>query len=159
MSGLRDFVVPTEQIPLDKAGKQSFGVRGLAFEDLSQLAIVHGPVMTSVFLEGYGAAITNTLTAEKVAHMIQDALTNAPGLVTDIICLAADEPELQDVVKKIPPVFQVQAIEKIVELTIVSEGELKKLVEIITRGMTGATGLVKDLSTASTNGSGPSAAK
>lgn len=153
--GLKDYVVPTRTIPLP--GDQNMVVRGLSFNDISALVIDHGPRLLLVFNSVYEKAKAKTLTGGDVAGFIQETLTRSPELVAQIIAMAADEPGQAAQAAKLPPVVQMEAMQEIVALTFVSEAEVKKLVEIVTKAMEQTGDLMTTLNSPSNGGSGASA--
>jgi hypothetical protein len=156
--GLKGYVVPQTTIPL--APGNDLTVRGLAFADLSKLLVNYGPQMILLYGQVWNEAKEGTLNAERVGTMIQTTLTEFPELTAEIIALAADEPDQAPMAAKLPPVRQMEALMAIIGHTLVSEAEVKKLVEIVTDAMERAGDLASNLTSGltSTTGSGASAA-
>jgi hypothetical protein len=156
--GLKGYVVPQTSIPL--APDNNLTVRGLAFADLSKLLVNHGPQMILLYGTVWNEAKEGTLNAERVGTLIQETLTEFPQLTAEIIAIAADEPDQIEMAAKLPPVRQIEALMAIIGHTLVSEAEVKKLVEIVTDAMERAGDLASNLTSGltSTTGSGASAA-
>ena len=162
--GLLDYVVPSTEIPLAPArdGKPavSMVVRGLAFADLSALIVKYGPQLILIYGRVFAEAKEGKLDGARVGQLIQTTLVDCPELMAEIIVIASDtqsSPQALDVARKLPPGIQLEALLRIVEHTFVSEAEVKKLIEIVTKAMERAGDLVGKMTTApSTSGAGES---
>lgn len=164
--GLLDYTVPSTEITLTPAkdGRPAnlMTVRGLSFADLSALMVKHGAPLVGLYGTVIAEAQAGKLDGTRVGEMIQNTLTDCPELMAEIIVRASDTPvtpHALDLARKIPPTAQIESLLAITEHTFVSEAEAKKLVEIVTKAMEQATGLVTKLKTdLLKDGSGESAA-
>lgn len=149
---LRGFKPLTETVALPDG--ETFSVRGLSLEDISILLRHHYEPIRVLFDRYVGAAsaeaVTQTLGAEDVGpgleDVFRDALSMAPGLLADAIALGADEPDLADAARKLPVGVQIDAVEKVITLTLKAEGGVEKLTETVTRLANGLTSLNVDRS-------------
>jgi hypothetical protein len=154
--GLRDFEVRREDIKLPNG--DTFAVRGLGFNDVTRLMALYGPTLTILFNKFIGDVRLKTLTPEAMGFVINEVLKEAPEIAFKIIALGADEDGTKGEtnIPMIGVVAQADALSRIVELTLISEAEVKKLVEIVTKALTGTTGVVEGLSSLRKGGSGVS---
>jgi len=146
---IADYEIPTETVPID--AKHSFTVRGVDFSDLSALAYRHGPVLGLLYsrvtkLNEKGSAFR----PEDLGAMLTSSAREFPDLVADLIAVAADEPDQAKKIRKLRFPVQVDALHKIVGLTLIGEHELKKLLEIVAEAAEATTRAVK-LATRPTN--------
>ncbi len=156
--GLRDFEVRREDIKLPD-GKNTFAVRGLGFNDVTRLMALYGPTLTILFNKFIGDVRLKQLTPEAMGFVINEVLKDAPEIALKMIAIAADEDGTEDEPKltQIGIVAQAEALSAVIELTLVSEAEVKKLVEIVTKALTGTAVVVEGLSSLRKAGSGESA--
>lgn len=121
-----------------KVKNTSFDVRGLSFIDISALMRTHMDDLESMFnlyeAEANNATFGNVAMARYATRLISDA----PGLVSHVIALAADEPGMVNKVERLPIVAQLDALQKIGKLTFEEVGGVKKLIEMVSN-------LAKDL--------------
>lgn len=113
--------------------KVSFEVRGLSFVDLSSIVRLHYHDLEALF-ELYAAdsasgAVTNLAIARYATTLIREA----PGLVSHIIALAADEPEMVNNAARLPLLAQTDALQKIGKLTFEEIGGVKKMMAQISQ--------------------------
>lgn len=125
---LKDYEVA--QSTVDLPGGVSFTVRGISFYDLTVLLKDHSEDMNRLFLK---YTQSGELSPEEVQAAIPSALAESPRLVAATIALAADEPDMQDKVLKLPFNVQLEAVEQIFINTFTTEAALKKLIELVTR--------------------------
>lgn len=156
--GLRDFEVRREDIKLPD-GKNSFAVRGLGLNDVTRLLALYGPTLTILFNKFIGDIRLQQLTPQSMGFVINEVLKEAPEIALKIIAIGADEDGTPDEPKlvQIGVVAQAEALSAIIELTLISEAEVKKLVEIVTKALTGTAVAVEGLSSLRKAGSGASA--
>jgi hypothetical protein len=130
---LTDLRLPEATI---KVSDGSFTVRGLSFSDLSSLMATHASAISLFFSNAMTKFQQNKVNPEDIGLLAQEAIREFPGLVSAIIAVAADEdtPEGHAMAARLGATVQIEALEQIVILTIVSEAELKKVIEIVTRG-------------------------
>lgn len=139
--GLTAFTPKTETVDLPDGGK--FAVRGLSLEDFTVLLRSHYKAVKSIF-DRYvtEAAIEAMDQAENgdqplglsdLHGVVLEALEAAPGLVGDVIARGADETDNPHVARLLPLGVQIDAVEKIVRLTLEAEGGVEKLVESVSR--------------------------
>lgn len=150
--GLMDYTVPSTDITLapEKDGKPavSMTVRGLAFADLSALIVKYGPQLIMIYGKVFAEATAGTLDGARVGELIQTTLVECPELMAEIVVLASDTPSTPQalaIARKLPPGTQLEALLAIIEHTFVSEAEVKKLIEIVTKAMERATDLVVEM--------------
>lgn len=157
--GLQDFEVRREDIPLPNSG--SFAVRGLGLNDVTRLMALYGPTLTILFNKFVGDIRLKQLTPEAMGFVINEVLKESPEIAFKIIAIAADEDGTpgESKIPQIGIIAQMEALTRIVELTLISEAEVKKLVEIVTKALTGTTGVVEGLSSLREGGSGKSDAQ
>lgn len=147
--GLMDYTVPSTDITLapsaDGKPAVSMSVRGLAFADLSALIVKYGPQLIMIYGRVFAEAKAGKLDGARVGELIQTTLADCPELMAEILVIASDtpvSPQSLDIAKKLPPGKQLEALFAIIEHTFVSEAEVKKLVEIVTKAMERAGDLV-----------------
>lgn len=136
--GLRDFAVRRKDITLPDEKKSTFSVRGLGLADVTRLVGLYAPLLTKLFNEIVSDVKLKTLTPEAIGKVISGVLTDTPEVGYMMIEIASDEPgTATTTIPLIGLVAQAEALTYIVELTLLSEAEVKKLVEIVTKAMTG----------------------
>lgn len=128
-----DYKAPTAEIPLGNGATGA--VRGLNADDLAILITNHlEPISKAVAL--YAAQKRDQFsTANLHAFVIQTA-SEFPGLVSEVISLAADEPSIRG--KKIALGVQIAALNEIVKLTLVELGGLGNLTLVLANLAKGA---------------------
>lgn len=165
--GLLDYTVPSTDITLAQAkdGKPAvtMTVRGLAFADLSALIVKYGPQLILIYGRVFAEAKAGKLDGARVGQLVQTTLVDCPELMAEIIIVASDTPstpQAMALARKLPPGIQLEALLSIIEHTFVSEAEVKKLVEIVTKAMERAGDLMGKMTETSPgqDGSGESAA-
>lgn len=119
------------------AHKLSFDVRGLSFTDLSSLIRLHYTDLEALFTIYEQEAATGGINSTSIARYATGLIKDAPGLVSHVIALAADEPEMAGVASRLPLLAQVDALRAIGKLTFEEVGGLKKLIEMVTDLVTG----------------------
>ncbi len=152
--GLLDYTVPSTDITLAPAkGSKpavTMTVRGLAFADLSTLIVKYGPQLIVLYGRVFAEAQAGKLDGGKVGEMVQTTLVECPELMAEMVVIASDTPvsdKALGLAKKLPPGVQLEAIISIIEHTFVSEAEVKKLIEIVSKAMERAGDLVSKLAT------------
>jgi len=124
--GLHNYTPQRHEVPL--GGENSISVRGLALEDISRLIRHHLPDIESLFeLFSSGLAVKDQEMETLVVAIVKDA----PGFAANLIALACDEPTEAKKAELIPFPLQVQAIQKIGDLTFAEVGGIKNGLESI----------------------------
>lgn len=142
MSGLSDILIPYETVEV--APGMGFTVRGLNLADLFAVMREHTPTLVKLFAEFQSKHTPGRqFTEDMVRGMLQETVMEAPGLVFILIASASDEPALVDKVSKLPLRVQLEALEKVIMLSIKTDGELKKLQEVILRVIGGVTSAIQ----------------
>lgn len=137
--GLAHFEPETKEIKFKAKGTEySFTVRGLNATDLSVLISEHLVDIEAAWIlaaEGYKEVIRQGRMDGFILKMVSDA----PGLVAEIISVAADERPLVEKYAKLPFSISVQALAEVCRLTMVEAGGLKNLLaalsELIQSGL------------------------
>lgn len=157
--GLKDYVVPSTTVTLTPT-KATVVARGLNFVDLSKLINDHGPALILIYGRVMAEVQAGTLNKDTIGKLIQTSLVELPELMGSIIAIGVDEPELSATALKLGPLVQVEILSAIIGHTLISEAEVKKLVEIVTNMLEKAADLgttLTDANDPSMNGSGASA--
>lgn len=141
--GLRDLKFATTKISLDD--EQFFEVRGISMTDLMAVVAVHGPqlsIMFSKLTEERNEELSFAIDNDATRKMLYSMSTEFPEVVAAAIALASDayDEEGVRIARQLPFPVQVQAVEEIFKLTFRSEGEVKKLIESLTRMAVAASG-------------------
>lgn len=148
--GLGTFTPATETVALPDGEK--FAVRGLSFEDFTILLRDHYASLEVLF-DRYVSeaalakvdqdAADGALGLGDIRGVVLEALREAPALLGDVIARAADETENPHMARYLPMGVQIEAIQKIVELTLTQEGGLEKLFETAKTAWTSMAGLAR----------------
>lgn len=156
--GLRNITIRREVITLPDG--QNFEVRGITAFDVFDAIGAYGPQMSMLF-----GAVTDrrnksgSLSNQDVKNAILAAIKEFPDLIAHLAASAADDtdPEAIKAFKQLPMPTQAETVETIFSLTFASEGEVKKLIESLSRMMLVASTTLKEAT--SQVGIGASAAK
>lgn len=130
---LADITFAKETINLP--GGNSFTVRGISTDDIATLLRSRSDEIGKFFVKYAGQAKR----AGNEAAIGMELLESAPGLMGEIIALAADEPTMAAVASRLPLPTQLEAIEKIASLTFDEAGGVGKFVEAVIRLVSGTT--------------------
>ncbi|RVT75681.1 hypothetical protein EM858_14640 [Agrobacterium sp. CNPSo 2736] len=133
MDQLETLVLPSETV---KVGEQSFEVQGLALAHITRIIREHRSVCAELYTKAIGGELTGSV--EEIALGMADDF--AP-LAAMVIACGSGNPKAADKASRLPLSVQVDALEKIINLTLVAEGGLEKLMEIVVRAMAGAASL------------------
>ena len=112
---LADYVVQRRDV-LDHNGKKVATVRGLNFEDISQLVRNHITDLTQILgsFSKDGKLLPETLDTNA---LIFNLVVKTPGTAGRLIALGCDEPDETEKAKLLPAPLQVKLIGEIVALT------------------------------------------
>lgn len=134
MGQLDSLIIATETVEYNG---QKLVVRGLGLPEITFVIRHHGDTLTSL----YAQAIAGTLpsSVEGIAFAMADEFAPIAGKV---IACGLGDPQEHEKAATLPLKLQCELLEKIVELTLVDAGGLGKLMEIVTRAMTGMVTLM-----------------
>lgn len=147
--GFGTFTPKTEMVQFPGG---EFAVRGLSLEDFTVLLRKHYEPAKAIFdryvneaaIEAVDSATNGTpIGLSRVQDVVMEALEVAPALLADVIARAADETERPEMARYLPMGVQVDAVEKIVRLTLEAEGGVEKLAESVRK----LVGSLADLNT------------
>jgi hypothetical protein len=113
-------------------------VRGLSFFDIAPLVGQFGPELTAVYENVSGNDVN-------LNALIGDLVGKAPPLVGAIIASGCGEPEQTETAMRLPIAIQIEALQKIGELTFATEGGAKKVFTMVIGMLNGTSALVTDL--------------
>lgn len=122
------FTVPVQTIA--HKGQPVIDVRGLSFVDISLLINAHRADMEKLW------ALYNEFAKKEGADTLGDALVmryglellnEAPGILANIIAVAADEPDRVTDISRLPATVQIDALVAIGRMTIEDFGGVKKM--------------------------------
>lgn len=129
--------------PVELSDGQSFDVRAASTNDLMMLVAEHGSTLGILFAKlQSGRSEPGSLSTDMVRQLIFDLAREFPSIAAEVIALASDSYDEEGIAmaRDLPITVQVDAIEKVFQLTFASEGEVKKFVESLTRMLVGVSG-------------------
>ena len=122
---LADYIPESRQITL---GKVAFEVRGLNLEDMAILIRAHLPDLEAVLdLIKHSEKIE----PQTVQDIIGSMVSQAPGLVANVIALASGEANAQQTAARLPALKQIDALTAVAELTFSEVGSVKKTFDLL----------------------------
>lgn len=130
------FKTVRSEVPLP-GENPSIHVRGLGLEDFSVLITDHLALITEA-AERWAAMRKDVYAKANLQGFILVLARDFPGLVSEVISLAADEPELRDFKMPIGP--QMAAMTEIARLTLVDAGGLGNLFAVLGSALRDAGG-------------------
>lgn len=129
-----------------EGGAQSLTLYGLEGLHLALLVQEHREALAAV----YASVIAGEVTAQSVPQVLETLLDEAPRLVAAVIAFGCREPDAMLQAAALPIGTQIEAVEKIVRLTLAGDPGGKKALAIVNRL---AEATLLSLRSASTNGS------
>ena len=132
-NSLADLIVDFETVTY---GEKIFKVTGLTIPHIVYLVRNHRDTLEDLYLK----AVRGEL-AEDVNTVIMDLADKAAGLSGMIIACSMGEPDQAEKASRLPLTVQIDALEKIVRLTLVAEGGVEKLMETVTGAVAGLASL------------------
>ena len=147
--GLKGFNPASAEIAIPNGG--TLTVRGLALEDLAVLVRKFYDPLNTLFDKYIGEAsafqVDQKFTKGELGlgdfkGIVLDALEKAPALITEALALATDDFENVALYRLLPVGTRIEAIERVVTLTLEAEGGLEKLMETVSKVTTRVTDLV-----------------
>lgn len=129
---MQDLIIPTERVTWGKSVEHGLEVRGLSFQDFTQLFMQHGKALDKVleFIEGGDAAQAMASTFD-VKAFGEGVITKAPQLVAQLIALAADMPDQATQVARMPLPVQMKLLQAIYRLTVEEAGGLADFLQLV----------------------------
>ena len=140
---LRDVIIARTEVPV--GGDQTIELRGVSLADITMLFNRHTAAMADIFDQFMALKKQNgEITPDFVGNFIFEGITQVPEMVAELICIANDdtEDEALAVAARLPATEQAECIMAILELSIRSEAELKKLVGVATKALGYVTTLI-----------------
>ncbi|TPN04543.1 hypothetical protein [Mesorhizobium sp. B2-1-2] len=130
MSQLETLIIPSETVTF---GKNSLTVYGLSLPHITFIVRHHRDVVADLYTQAIEGKLAGS--AEAIAVQLLDDFAPLASLV---IACGIGEPENADRLAKLnlPLAVQIDALDKIIRLTLEAEGGLGKLMEIAARAMT-----------------------
>lgn len=135
---LSEVIVKTERVVVDGEGDDAnwIEVRGVSLADILLMLKIYTEDMEALFAEFLESRTPgSTIGMNTFTNLAGTALERFPHLIYKIIAVASDEPDSTDAVSKLRVPVQFFALTKILELSITSEIELKKVVEGLTKSL------------------------
>lgn len=122
---IADLIIPSETVVYrDKV----YQVRGLSAPHIIHIVRTHGASLAPLYQEATAGRLPADLNA--VAAELGENFTSIAGA---IIACGMDRPDQAEKCARLPFAVQMDALDKIVRLTLEVEGGLGKVVEIVTR--------------------------
>lgn len=124
---LKDIKIPTADVVVSEGS--SFAVRGLSTFDIEHLVRAHGPALRELFDE----FINGDVKAVKITDLgpvFKDLATRVPGVIAEIIAIAADADDADKaMIPKLPVAVLIDALGTIAGMTLNTEGDMGKALE------------------------------
>ncbi len=132
---IADLVIPFEIVEF---GGKRYQVRGLGLAQIMYIVRHHLPVLAPI----YDTAVSGELFGDPTAIAMEMGEGFTP-VASAIIACAMGNLSAADKVATLPFSVQIDALDKIMRLTLVAEGGLEKVMEIVVRAMQGAVSLTR----------------
>ncbi|MER9833444.1 hypothetical protein NKJ28_00505 [Mesorhizobium sp. M0145] len=133
MNQLETLIFPTETVDFNG---QSIAVRGLCLPDITLIVRGHQQVLAELYTQAIAGTLQGSV--EEIAiRMVGDFVP----LASLVIACGMDAPQSAATAAKLPLRVQAESLEKIIKLTLVGEGGLEKLMEIVAGAMQGVVSL------------------
>lgn len=110
-----------------EGGTTTLVLYGLEAHHIAFLAQEHSSALGAL----YDSAIAGEITSERVPLVLETLLDEAPRLVAAVIAFGCREPEAMGQAASLPIGAQVEAVEKIVRLTLAGDTGGKKVLAIV----------------------------
>lgn len=138
--GLEHLVFP--EAPVSTPGGD-FTVRGLTVEHILFIVKQHHSTLRPVFDSMMEKIKSKSeFHADEVGGLIMPFIESCPKVVAQVIACGSGNPSETSIAARLPFTVQVEAIEKIIDLTFQAEGGPKKFVETVIRLAQGVNGLL-----------------
>jgi hypothetical protein len=124
------------------AGDDPVTIYGLTVSDVSTLVFAYGDQCKQAYAIFQAASDAPDMTA-RVNRTLIEVANLVPDFTAAVICLAAREPDAMDQAKSLPFTVQIDALVKIVELTLGSEGGLGNFLAVVQRAASMVTQAAK----------------
>ncbi len=128
------FTLKKSLIKVTEEEGNSFEVRGLSFNDVTQLLSLHRPAMEGLFkqyIEQNPESFSIEDVSERATEVAAGMLGHAPALAAHVIALGADDVDSFDDYAMLPMGIQLDAISDIGALTLESAGGAKKFMALL----------------------------
>lgn len=124
---LNDLVIEKDSLLY---GGKSFSLQGLSYPHIVHIISQHRPVVEDLYLRAAGGVLSSD-----VKEVAIEVAAQSETLLASIIACGMGAPDQAAKAAALPFSVQIEAIDKIVRLTIANEGGLEKLVEIVVRAV------------------------
>lgn len=130
---IEDLLIPYETL---KYGSKTFKLQGLGLPEIAHVVRLHYGAMAPI----YDLAASGQLPADATSIAIRMAEDFVP-VASAIIACGMRKANSIDKVAQLPFAVQVDALDKIIRLTLDTEGGLGKVLEIVTQALVGVESL------------------
>lgn len=128
---LRNYKPKTDTI---QAGDEEVTIRALTLSDVTILVDAHWSEMKAIY-DFYAGTEAEASIDEKVNRAILECVRVAPDLAAAMIAVSAGEPDAVEIAKSLPFTVQVDAVLKIVTMTLSEAGGLGNFLAVLQRAM------------------------
>lgn len=126
-ASFEDLVIPTETL---QYGGMSFQLKGLTYPQIVHIVTNHRDVLEDLYLR----AAAGALPADPREVAIEVA-SKSGTLIAMVVAHGLGAPNMVEKAAALPFPVQIDAIEKIIRLTVSNEGGLEKTVEVVVRAL------------------------
>lgn len=127
--GLKDIQIPKAEVVV---GTGSFAVRGLSTSDIESLVRAHGDDLRSIFKEFVSGELSS-VKLNDMTPVLREVAKRIPAAIVDVIYLASDsnDQEEREIIRRLSTGVQIDALAKIMALTLSTEGDMGKALETV----------------------------
>lgn len=138
---LKNYKAPFDTI---LTGDEPTAVFGLTVQDIGVLMRDYGESCRNAY-DIYKATEGAGDTAARIDRTLVELVHLVPDLAAAVIALAAREPDAVDVAKSLPVTIQIDALVKVFNLTLATEGGLGNFLAVLQRATTGLKAVAASL--------------
>lgn len=122
---MTDFLLETETVTWGKSGQKSLTIRGLNGEDLTYAVTRHRKELDEMF------KLFEASESTPIEQVGLQMLNTFPEVISLLIALATDKPELASTIRKLPFPVQLKLMMGVYRLTIEEAGGLQDFLAIV----------------------------
>lgn len=143
--GLKDIKIPTVDVLVSEGN--SFPVRGLSTDDINYLVRAHGSDLKELWDEFLENKVDlSKLAVTEIYPLIKVVIGRVPAAMLEMIAIAADaDDDDLPTLRKLPIGTQIDAVSKVLGMTLKTDGDWSKTMETVLKMLGGANGALGEM--------------